>query len=245
MNDFSWRRTIFVSALILTALSATQSRVAHIQSGTSQSGTSPSGVAAPTEIKISNGPIPIRVLVQSPADSATDLQIICLFASTTENTLHGSLIEMNDKLSGLLDRIRHPNLFRGELGETLLIAPSAGTISAKRLLIIGLGDSETFTAERMDQVGSIVYRESNRLGVADPYFAPTILDGGVTKFATGEISEQFMRGFLRAANTERILKDANDSTAGTMQDFTFLAGQAHASDTKQGIERAIAAVTTK
>lgn len=240
MKDFSWRCTIFVSALILTALSATQSRMAHAQSSAS-----PSGIAAPTEIKISNGPIPIRVLVQSPADSATDLQIICLFASTPENTLHGSLIEMNDKLNGLLDRIRHPHLFRGELGETLLIAPSAGTISAKRLLIIGLGDSQTFTAERMDQVGAIVYREANRLGAADPYFAPTILDGGVTKFATGEISEQFMRGFLRAANTARILKDANDSTAATMQDFTFLAGQAHASDTKQGIERAIAAVTTK
>jgi len=32
--------------------------------------------------------------------------------------------------------------------------------------------------------------ESSRLGVAHPYFAPTILDGGVTKFTTGEIAKQ-------------------------------------------------------
>ena len=67
--------------------------------------------------------IPIRVLSKCPTDTETELQIICLFKSDPANQLHGSLIEMNEKLKGLLDRIRKPSLFRGELGETLLTLP--------------------------------------------------------------------------------------------------------------------------
>jgi hypothetical protein len=192
----------------------------------------------PAEIRIANAPIPTRVLVQSPADTDTELQIICLFKSDPENTFHGSLIETNEKLKGLLDKIRKPILFRGELGETILIVPPAGSLAARKLLIIGLGDSETFTPQRLELVGSIAYNESNRLGVAHPFFAPTVLDGGVTKYSTGEASQNFVIGFLRAAHTEQILKAAGASKGQVIQDLAYLAGATHASDTQQGIERA-------
>jgi len=184
--------------------------------------------------------ITTQVLLQSPAGTDTELQIICLFESTPENTLHGSLAEVNEKLQGLLDQIRNPALFRGELGETLLIAPSTGSLPAKNLLIVGLGDSQTFTPQRMELVGSIAYRESSLLGVVHPYFAPTILDGGVARYSTGEISEKFMTGFLRAARTEKILQGVGASRGKLVQDLTYLAGPAHATDTKQGIQRALA-----
>ena len=128
----------------------------------------------------SRPPIPIQILVQSPAETDTDLQVICLFSSSPANTLHGSLVEANDRMRGLLDRVRSSSLFRGELGETLLLAPPRDSLGARKLLIIGLGDSETFSPQRMQLVGEIVYTEASRLGVAHPFFAPTILDGGVT-----------------------------------------------------------------
>ena len=81
---------------------------------------------APASIDIANSPIRIQILAQSPADTKTDLQVICLFRSAPENTLHGSLAEMNEKLKGLLERIRKPELFSGEPGETLLLAPPKG-----------------------------------------------------------------------------------------------------------------------
>jgi hypothetical protein len=196
--------------------------------------------AKPAEIRIQGAPIPTRVLTQSPVDTATELQIICLFESTPENVLHGALQETNEKLQGLLDQIRQPTLFRGELGETLLIKPIPGSLHARRLLIIGLGDSQTFAPQRMELVGSIAYREANRLGIAHPYFAPTILDGGVSKYSTGEASEQFILGFLRAARTEQILKSKAGSTNQFPQDLTYLAGPTHATDTQQGIEKGFA-----
>jgi Cytosol aminopeptidase family, N-terminal domain len=204
-----------------------------------------SAATKPREIAIADAPIPIRILVQSPAETDAELQIICLFRSDPSNTLHGSLVEANEKLKGLLDRIRKPTLFRGELGETLLIDPPAGSLAAKRLLIIGLGDSETFTPERMELVGAIAYREASRLGVARPFFAPTVIDGGVTTSAAGEVAEQFIRGFLRAAHTERVVQEGGASRGPVIQELTFLAGPQRAADAQKGIENAIAVESGK
>ncbi len=201
--------------------------------------------AQPARVDVPGGPVPIDILAQSPAETQTDLQVICLFRSSTANTLHGSLVETNEKLKGLLDRVRQPELFRGELGETLLIAPPNESSGAKRLLIIGLGDSETFSTKRMELVGEVLFMEASRLGVAHPFFAPTILDGGVTKFTTGEVAEQVINGFLRAVRTDRVLRDASSGAGQPVSGLTYLAGQKNVSSTQEGIERAISAVTRK
>jgi hypothetical protein len=203
--------------------------------------TASSAGSKPKEISIQGAPIPMRVLVQSPADTVTDLQVICLFESSPENTLHGSLAELNEKLHGLLDQIRKPTLFRGEFGETLLLSPPSGTLGAKKLLIIGLGDSAHFAPSRMELVGSIVYRESSRLGIADPIFAATVLDGGVTKFSAGDTAGNFVLGFLRAMHTEKVLGNARASQTDAPRSITVLAGPTHAVDTQEAIEKALAA----
>ena len=195
----------------------------------------------PVAMDIPNAPIPMHILVQGPAQTDTGLQVICLFASTPANTLHGSLVEANAKLKGLLDRVRSSSLFRGELGETLLLAPPRDSLAARKLLIVGLGDSETFSPQRMQLVGEIVYTEANRLKVAHPFFAPTILDGGVVKFTTGQISEQVVSGFLRAAEMDKVISDAGASAGGSVTALTYLAGPKYASDTREGIEKAISA----
>ena len=205
----------------------------------------PIAYAQPAPIDIRGAPIPIHILAQSPAETVTDLQVICLFRSSPVNTLHGSLTETNEKLKGLLERVRKPELFRGELGETLLIAPPKDSLGAKKLLIIGLGDSESFSAQRMQLVGETLYGESSRIGVAHPFFAPTILDGGVAKFTAGEVAEQVIAGFLRAAATDKALRDANASASHGVTALTYLAGAKNVDSTREGIEKAIAAAARK
>jgi hypothetical protein len=207
--------------------------------------TYPASHAQPAPIDIKDAPIPIQILAQSPAEARADLQVICLFRSSPVNTLHGSLAEANEKLKGLLERIRRPELFDGELGETLLIAPPQDTLGAKKLLIIGLGDSQTFSPQRMQLVGEILYTEASRIGVAHPFFAPTILDGGVAKFTTGEFAEQVIRGFLRAAATHKILQDAKASASPGVTALTYLAGAQNVNSTREGIEKAISAASPK
>ena len=43
---------------------------------------------------------------------------------------------------------------------------------------------EMGAAERMQFVGVVLYTESERIGVEHPFFAPTVLDGGLSKFTT-------------------------------------------------------------
>jgi hypothetical protein len=186
----------------------------------------------------------VTILAQSPADTTTDLQIICLFQSTPANTLHGSLTETNEKLHGLLDQIRKPGLFNGDLGETILLAPPAGTLNAKKLLIIGLGDSATFTPDRMRLAGRIAFREANRLGTAHPFFAPTILDGGVNGFSTDLVAEQVVRGFRDALATETLLQSSHAAAPISVQDFTLLAGAKNVATTQKGIDRALSDSST-
>lgn len=198
-------------------------------------------VSAQPVTDVPGAPVPIHILAQSPAGTVTDLQVICLFRSSPENTLHGSLAETDEKMKGLLERVRRPDLFRGELGETLLVTPPKGSLGAKRLLIIGLGDSQGFSPQRMQLVGEILYAESARVGAARPFFAPTILDGGVSKFTTGEVSEQVISGFLRASAIDRLLMDAHATNAPGIRELTYLAGAKNVSSTRAGIEKAIAA----
>jgi hypothetical protein len=204
---------------------------------------------APTVVDVANATVPIQIMAKSPADTATDLQVICLFRSEPGNTLHGSLIEINDKLKGLLDRVRKPELFAGELGETLLIAPPNAPhnsgLAAKKLLVIGLEDSAIFSPGRMQLVGEVLYRESSNLGVAHPFFAPTVLDGGVAKFTTGQVAEQVIRGFLRAAQTDKLLRDAGAWGGSRVTALTYLAGAKNMDSTREGIERAITASAGK
>jgi len=205
----------------------------------------PTAFDQPVSIDIKSAPIPIQILAQSPAETMTDLQVICLFRSSPVNPLHGSLTETNEKLKGLLDRIRKPEVFRGELGETILLAPPKDSLGAKKLLIIGLGDSQSFSPQRMQLAGEILYTEASRIGVAHPFFAPTILDGGVAKFTTGEVAEQVIAGFLRAVATDKVLRDAKASASQGVTALTYLAGATNVDSTREGVEKAIAAAARK
>ena len=118
-------------------------------------------------------------------------------------------------------------------------------LGAKKLLIVGLGDSGDFSPQRMQLVGEILYAEASRLGIAMPYFAPTILDGGVAKFTTGEVAEQVIAGVLRAADIERALREHKATGDSVVKGLTYLAGAKNVDRTRVGIEKAIGAAAKK
>lgn len=188
-----------------------------------------------TRLPVAGAEIPVDVLVEAPSVAQGDLQIICLFASTPSNKLMASLATLDGQLDGALSEVRTPSLFRGTLGETMLLTPKAGSIGAKRLLIIGLGDRESFTAALEEFVGETAYAESERLGVATPTFAPTILDGGKTGIDTGATGAAFLRGFLRARRIALALHASANGPEPVVKRLTFLAGTMHALDTQRGM----------
>ena len=95
------------------------------------------------------------------------------------------------------------------------------------------------------EIRDLFRAEAARLGVAHPYFAPTILDGGVSKFTTGEVAEQVIAGFLRAAATDKLLRDADAVPGQPVTALTYLAGAKNTGNTREGIEKAIATAARK
>jgi hypothetical protein len=67
----------------------------------------------PAPIDIADVPVPLWILAQSPAETAMAMEI-GLFRSSPENTLHDSLIGMNEKPKGLLEDVRKPDLIVNE-----------------------------------------------------------------------------------------------------------------------------------
>jgi len=200
-----------------------------------------STLAVGTRLSVPNNILPVDVLVQGPTQSPGDLQIICLFRSDPENKLLASLASMDQQLGGVLTQVRTHGLFRGDLGETMLLTPKPGVIAAQRLLIIGLGDRTTFTPQREELVGEIAYAESERLGVVAPTFAPTVIDGGFTGTDTGTIGSDFMKGFLRGRAIAAALYTAHAGPSPKVSRVTFLAGPAHALDTQKGLDSVLSA----
>jgi hypothetical protein len=179
--------------------------------------------------------LPVSVVSQHPSNADTDLLVFCLFRSSPRNKLMASLVDTDNKLHGLLTEVRRPGLFNGELGETMVLTPPPETMKPRKVLIIGLGDSESFTPARMYLVGKIAFLEADRLGVAHPFFAASILDGGVTKFTTGEVATFVVGGFRDALALEQTLHAHGDAGPPVVADFTYLAGPKNVPSTTAGI----------
>ena len=138
-------RTTFTGVVLLLALRANAQ----------------TSVAEGTRLSVPNAALPVDVLVEAPSGAPGELQVICLFASTPENKLQASLAVMDARLNGTLTKLRSQNLFRGTLGETMLITPKPGTIAAKRLLLIGLGDRGAFTPTQEELLAKSSTQKAN------------------------------------------------------------------------------------
>jgi hypothetical protein len=117
--------------------------------------------------------IALEVMVQSPSAEQTPLQVACVF-EYTENDIFAppalaaaanGMVHLDKGLNGIITELRKSGRFTGHAFETLLIDVPAGTIAAKKLLLIGLGDRNKFAPEMMYTVGAIGMREALRLGV--------------------------------------------------------------------------------
>lgn len=196
------------------------------------------------------GGVEIETAVQSPASQETPLQIVCLF-EYTEGDIYNSppalskelngLVHVDEALKGLITDLRKTNRFEGKRLETLLILPPSGSIAAKRLLLIGLGNRNDFKADIMRLVGVVGMREALRLGVESYSHASDLKDAGIDS-PTGEVAGNVIKGALQAFQTQSYLKERQASDPLTVTKITLLAGPAYFEDSQKAIEKVIKAI---
>ena len=193
--------------------------------------------------------IVIEGMVQGPSTETTQLQIACVFEYTEGDIFNSppalpeavnGMVHLDKSLNGLITDLRKSGKFEGHSLQTLLITPPAGTISAKKLLLIGLGDRDKFTPQIMQQVATVGMEEALRLGVTEYAFASDLKDAGIDS-PTAEVAGYGVTGAINAYRTHIYLKGKKMSNFKPIRKITLLAGPSFFTTAGEGITKAIAA----
>lgn len=191
--------------------------------------------------------VEIEIVVQSPSAQETPLQVVCLFEyvegdiftspPALPKELNG-MVHVDEALKGLITDLRKTGRFEGKLLETLLITPPKGSIPAKNLLLVGLGNRNDFKPEIMRLVGMTGMREALRLGVMNYAHASDLKDAGINS-PTAEVATHVIQGALEAYRTQTYLKEKQASPTLTVTRVTLLSGPAYFEDSLNGVKNAL------
>ncbi|MFZ4929522.1 M17 family peptidase N-terminal domain-containing protein [Chryseobacterium sp. Mn2064] len=191
-------------------------------------------------------------LVQGPSSADAHLQVACVFEYTDRDIFNApalpanlnGLVHLDEALKGELTNIRKSGQFQGHSLETILITPPSGSMSAKKLLLIGLGDRNKFSPDLMTSVGEVAAREALRLGVTNFAFASDLKDAGIDS-PTALVVGNVVRGIVHANRSENYLKEHQLSATKKIEKVYLLAGPAFFETAGGGISEAIAEVKNK
>jgi len=182
----------------------------------------------------------IKVRMEGPYDADTPLQIVCYFKhkKSGDKTL-GAAVELDKRLGGVIASLRNRAEFAGDELETLLLTPPKDTIKAKLLLLVGLGDDDSLSLERMERIGKTALRAAAKLGVKRAAFAPLLRDQGNSKLGTGDVEQAVTKGVLLAYDTEKRLQKEGLANSFTLEEWVVEAGPDYFNDTVTGVQKGI------
>ena len=100
----------------------------------------------------------------------------------------------------------------------------AGSIPAKRFMVIGLGDEKDLSLDSFRVVGRIAAREAVRLQAKHVAWAPVIRDEGNTTIDVGEGDRAFIEQMLSAYDTEKRLQEQELAPNFSIEDIVIEAG---------------------
>src|SRR3954470_1225992 len=183
--------------------------------------------------------VAITVRMEGPYTADAPLQVVCYFKYTPDRAkrMTGAPVELDKELGGVIAALRERGEFEGAELETLLLVPPKGSIKAKALLLVGLGEEDSLSLARMERVGRVALREASRLGVRRVAFAPLIRDQGNTRIGTGDVESAVVKGMLLAYDTERRLQKEGLNTEWTLEGWEVEAGPAYFDETVIGVKR--------
>ncbi|SIN75486.1 Cytosol aminopeptidase family, N-terminal domain [Singulisphaera sp. GP187] len=183
--------------------------------------------------------VAIKVRMEGPYTAETPLQVVCYFKYTAEGAkrMTGAPVELDKEFRGAISTLRERGEFEGAELETLLLIPPKGSIKARALLLVGLGEEDSLSLARLERVGRVALREASRLGVRRVAFAPLIRDQGNTKLGTGDVESAVVKGMLLAYDTERRLQKEGLAREWTLEEWEVEAGPAYFDDTVIGVKR--------
>ena len=119
----------------------------------------------------------------------------------------GAAGAVDTALDGLITRTIRQGDFKGKLNEIIML-PTSGLIPAKRVLVVGLGEQEKFSLDRLRQVSGSVTRYLQERGISKA--TSIIHGGGAGGFDMEEAGQAMAEGALLGAYQYNEYKTEND-----------------------------------
>ncbi|MDR6457881.1 hypothetical protein J2786_000974 [Chryseobacterium vietnamense] len=238
----NWSKTLFTALLLATA--GTNFVSAQVAAEKRAIGTSKTW-------GIVDG-ISVVGLVQGPSAAKADLQIACVFEYTEGDIFNppalpkelNGMVHLDEALKGIITEVRKKGQFKGHALETLLINPPKGSLASGKLLLIGLGNRNSFDAGLMKEVGSVAMREALKLQVHTVSFASDIKDAGIDS-PTALVAENVVLGAFDAYRAQSYLNTQHLSDKMKLKKLILLAGPSFFTVAGGGIQDAISKLNTK
>jgi hypothetical protein len=185
--------------------------------------------------------VALKVRMEGPYTADVPLQVVCYFKYTEEGAkrMTGAPVELDKELGGVINALRSRSEFSGNELETMLLTPKEGSIKAKTLLLIGLGDENQLSIDTMEQVGRAALREAHRLGATKVAFAPLLRDQGNKTLGVGAVETAVVRGMLLAYDTDQRLQAEGLSDKYQLMEWWVEAGPAYFDETVSGVKQAV------
>ena len=202
--------------------------------------------------KTFEGPYALKVTVRVmvPQNQETDLLCLCFFKHKVKgDTVTATIQKFDDRLGGLIASLRNRDEFSGDELETILISPMAGSLKAKKLMLIGLGEEDKLSLQTMRRIGGVALRESARLGVKRVAFGAALRDQGNAKYGVGEVGREVIQGALLAFDTEKRLEKEGRGAGLALEELIYLAGPEYFREVvpsaREGVATAITAAKAR
>ncbi|WP_330746095.1 M17 family peptidase N-terminal domain-containing protein [Chryseobacterium sp. CP-77] len=238
----NWSKTIFTVLVLVTAgthFVSAQAAAEKTTVGTSKTWGTVDGIS-------------VVGLVQGPSAAKADLQIACVFEYTEGDIFNppalpkelNGMVHLDEALKGIITEVRKKGQFKGHALETLLINPPKGSLASGKLLLIGLGNRNSFDAELMKEVGSVAMREALKLQVHTVSFASDIKDAGIDS-PTALVAENMVLGAFDAYRAQSYLNTQHLSDKMKLKKLILLAGPSFFTVAGGGIQDAISKLNTK
>ena len=109
-------------------------------------------------------------IVRAGADYSTPLLVLPLFER--ESKLTGIEAEVDKNLGGTIGRVLEQGDFRGRKDDVLVLYARDGGSGPQRVLLVGAGKREDYTAERLRRCIGTAVRSAERMGISS--FAVTL-----------------------------------------------------------------------
>ncbi len=152
---------------------------------------------------------------RNPVETATDLLVVPIAGGDpAKRKLAGRAAALDRALDGRISARIEAGDFRGKQGETLLLYPD-GAISAKRLLLLGLGKAAALDADVLRSAAGTAVRAGARCRAAKLTLAVPPL----RRMRTPAAAQAFAEGAVLAGYRFDTYKQRNDDTPGQVAAF--------------------------